>query len=59
MKINPCKECVPPERHPGCHTFCEAYIEWKEEWEELKVKIRKQKQMDSWNRPENLNKRRY
>ena len=59
MKNNPCRECVPPERHLGCHTFCELYIEWKEEWEELKVKIRKQKQMDGWNRPENLNKRRY
>lgn len=59
MKDNPCRECVPPERHLGCHTFCEAYIEWKEELEELKVKIRKQKQMDGWNRPENLNKRRY
>lgn len=26
--ICPCKDCVPPERHPGCHGKCEKYIEW-------------------------------
>lgn len=55
---NPCKECVAPKRYPGCHAKCEAYIQWKEEWDALKDKERKQKQMDDWARPEKPKRRR-
>lgn len=24
--INCCKDCVPPDRHPGCHSTCKEYI---------------------------------
>lgn len=24
----PCKLCMPPNRHHGCHAKCEAYQEW-------------------------------
>ena len=58
MRNNPCKECVSPKRYPGCHVVCEAYIKWKEEWDELKAKERKQKQMDDWARPERSKRRR-
>ena len=27
--ICPCKPCVPPERHPGCHATCPKYKEWR------------------------------
>lgn len=59
MKDNPCRECVPPKRHLGCHANCEAYISWKEEWDALKDKERKQKQMDGWARPEKPKRRRH
>ena len=42
--IKCCKDCVPPERHPCCHDVCERYLKEKEEWEERKASIRKQKQ---------------
>lgn len=29
MNIAPCKGCMPPERHLGCHQECEKYISWK------------------------------
>ena len=48
---NPCRKCVPPKRYPGCHEVCEAYIKWKEEWDELKAEERKQKQMERWDYP--------
>lgn len=39
----PCRECVPPEREPGCHWNCEKYIEWKESTEDAKARIRYEK----------------
>jgi hypothetical protein len=24
----PCKGCVAPKRHSGCHSVCEEYIAW-------------------------------
>lgn len=56
--VNPCKECVAPKRHIECHAKCEAYIQWKGEWDALKDKERKQKQMDGWARPEKHKRRR-
>jgi hypothetical protein len=26
----PCKNCVAPKRHSGCHGHCKEYIEWNE-----------------------------
>lgn len=25
----PCKDCVPPKRHPACHDTCKEYLEVK------------------------------
>jgi hypothetical protein len=36
---NPCKECVPPKRRPGCHAECEEHRAWKEEVNERKAQI--------------------
>ena len=36
-----CKTCKPPERHPGCHSVCKYFLEWKQEQEEKKKKRRK------------------
>ena len=37
MKLEPrCKNCLPPERHPGCHSECKWYKEWKEEYDKRK-----------------------
>lgn len=27
----PCKDCLPPIRHVGCHSECEKYISWKQQ----------------------------
>lgn len=27
----PCKLCIPPKRHTGCHGTCEEYISWDDE----------------------------
>lgn len=24
----PCKGCIPPTRHTGCHSTCDSYIKW-------------------------------
>lgn len=29
MRISCCKDCVPPERTPYCHSTCQKYIEQK------------------------------
>ena len=26
----PCKDCVPPKRHPGCHRNCKEKDEWND-----------------------------
>jgi hypothetical protein len=28
--MNPCRYCIPPERHIGCHSTCEKRQIWKE-----------------------------
>lgn len=30
MMTCPCKGCEAPKRHHGCHSHCEAYLDWKE-----------------------------
>lgn len=39
-KVCPCKDCVAPKRHPGCHARCNEYIEWNEEHQQELAKIR-------------------
>ena len=60
LQNNPCRDCVAPKRHPGCHAECEAYLNWKKEWDAQKEKIREQQRMDSWALPEKpIRKRRH
>ena len=39
MKIRCCRECVPPKRHPGCHSRCEEYIAEKARLDERREKV--------------------
>lgn len=41
-----CKDCVPPQREPGCHGKCEDYIRDKAKREELNEKIKKERNKD-------------
>ena len=41
MSINSCKDCK--DRHVGCHSTCEKYINAKKEYDELQEKIKKSK----------------
>lgn len=36
MAITCCKNCVPPQRHPGCHGTCKQYLKEKAEYEKQK-----------------------
>ena len=38
----PCKGCVPPARHIGCHSTCKEYIEWKADRDKFLEHCRKQ-----------------
>ena len=38
---NPCYDCKPPVRHPGCHGKCEKYLAFKKDWDERNEAIRK------------------
>lgn len=40
---SPCRGCEAPKRHSGCHGECEEFIAWKEEYEQRKEEILKQK----------------
>lgn len=35
---NPCTECQPPQRQPGCHSSCTAYKKWRYTIDERKAK---------------------
>ena len=39
-EICPCKDCVPPIRHAGCHGECPAYKKWNEAHRQNLAKIR-------------------
>jgi len=47
----PCKGCVPPKRHVGCHATCQLYIDWKKEYDVNAEKIRNNKNMERLGRP--------
>ena len=42
----PCKNCVPPERHLGCHQDCPRYVEWKKQNDERREDIYRKKYND-------------
>ena len=48
MNIAPCKDCK--ERHVGCHSKCEKYLEYKKELQKAKhqEKINKKIEDDIW-----------
>ena len=37
MAIYPCKGCVAPKRHPGCHGTCLEYLAYKAEYDKRKA----------------------
>lgn len=45
---NVCQTCVAPIRHPGCHSTCESYKAWREEYDKQKDHIKQATQ--SFNR---------
>lgn len=44
MNVVPCKDCNC--RHAECHSDCSSYKDWKIEYENVKEKVRKQKDLD-------------
>ena len=42
----PCKDCVAPKRHFGCHSECDEYKEYKKKTEEAKLKVQKEKDFE-------------
>jgi len=38
----PCKDCVPPERHIGCHSTCSRYTEVAERNKRIRETIQKE-----------------
>lgn len=42
----PCRGCEPPEREPGCHARCEKYLTWKASKQEIKDKIRYEREKE-------------
>lgn len=49
FKDGPCKDCVPPKRHGGCHDHCEEFLELKRKCEEMNKKIAEAKQIEMMN----------
>lgn len=41
----PCKDCK--ERQIGCHSYCRKYIEFRMNWDEIKLKERKEKMIQN------------
>lgn len=35
---NPCRHCVTPKRHPGCHAECPEYAEWRANYNDVKAR---------------------
>jgi hypothetical protein len=40
----PCKGCN--DRKAGCHSRCSAYSQWREEYEEVKSKMRRESDLN-------------
>lgn len=46
MNTCPCKDCVPPKRHPACHGTCSEFYEYNEERLGIKRVKRNAKKQD-------------
>lgn len=46
MRNNPCKNCVPPKRHVGCHASCKEHKEVKEKRDAEKALVRAAKRVN-------------
>jgi hypothetical protein len=40
---NPCRWCLPPKRTPTCHSTCEEYKLWREEYDRRKADVDNEK----------------
>lgn len=47
MRAGPCKGCIPPVRHPGCHDECKDYKEWKSERDKASNKNKMDNHIDN------------
>ena len=45
MRNNPCKNCVSPKRHVGCHATCKEYADARQEHDSEKSMIREAKRV--------------
>lgn len=45
--INPCKNCVPPQRYVGCHSQCELYFTWRSLYDKEKEERTKEKKQNN------------
>lgn len=43
LRIDCCKDCVPPKRQLGCHDRCEVYKKQKEQYEKEMQKYKESK----------------
>jgi len=43
----PCKECVPPKRHYGCHGSCKPYTEWAKNRRKVVNALKKEADMEA------------
>jgi hypothetical protein len=43
----PCKYCVAPKRHPGCHADCDEYKKWDIKHQQELVKIREKNRAEN------------
>lgn len=41
----PCLDCE--ERHPGCHSECEKYLEYRKKLDEARAKYQKQRETEN------------
>lgn len=46
MRETPCRYCVAPKRHIGCHGKCQEYIDWKAEWDAFQKEQKRERLID-------------
>jgi hypothetical protein len=46
MAITCCKNCEPPERQPGCHSWCPRYLSEKKRHDIRLDKINRERQLE-------------
>lgn len=43
----PCYGCLAPRRNPGCHSYCDNYLEWDERNKKYREKARKEQEVST------------